>query len=177
MSERQTDPATIRDQLEALHSESFAWATVCCSPDMGEAEDVLQMTYLKILDGRARFEGRSAFKTWLFGVIRMTAREQRRRAWWSWSRRAPVETVTEYPSPEDTPDHAATKREQIEEVRTASLRLPQRQHQVLMLVFYHDITLDEAAAIMGVSPGSARKHYQRGKEQLRLWLGQLHPAS
>jgi len=177
MSERQTDPATIRDQLEALHGESFAWATVCCSPDAGEAEDVLQMTYLKILDGRAHFEGRSAFKTWLFGVIRMTAREQRRRAWWSWSRHAPVETVATHPSPDDAPDHAATRREQIEQVRAACQKLPGRQYQVLMLVFYHDITLDDAAAVMGVSPGSARKHYQRGKEQLRLWLGQFHSAS
>jgi len=39
------------------------------------------MSYLKILEGRARHAGGSAFKTWLFGVIRMTAREQRRRAW------------------------------------------------------------------------------------------------
>ena len=43
------------------------------------AEDVLQTSYLKILDGRARFGGRSSFKTFLFGVIRHTAAEDRRR--------------------------------------------------------------------------------------------------
>jgi len=176
MSEPQTDSPSVREQLEAWHSESFAWAVACCDHEPGDAEDVLQMTYLKILDGRARFEGRSAFKTWLFGVVRMTALEQRRRAWWGWLRTAPVEAVREHRSLDESPDDALARREKIDQIRAACLRLPSRQREVLMLVFHHDVTLDEAAQIMRVSPGSARKHYQRGKEQLRAWLGQLQSA-
>ena len=65
------------------------------------------------------------------------------------------------------------RQENIVQVRAACLRLPQRQHQVMMLVFHHELTLDEASAVMGISPGSARKHYQRGKEQLRTLLANL----
>jgi len=165
------DPDAIRAQLETLHPESFAWALACCAHDLAEAEDVLQMTYLKILDNRARYAGRSSFKTWLFGVIRFTAREQRRWAWLRWLRRAPLEDAEERPSPDAPPDDAAARTEAIGEVQAACERLPARQREVLMLVFQHDLALDEAAAVMGVSPGSARKHYQRGKEQLRAWLG------
>jgi DNA-directed RNA polymerase specialized sigma24 family protein len=39
----------------------------------------LQIAYLKILEGKARFDGRSSLKTWLFAIIRRTALEQRRR--------------------------------------------------------------------------------------------------
>jgi RNA polymerase sigma-70 factor (ECF subfamily) len=147
------------------------WALACCAHDPAEAEDVLQMTYLKILDNRASFAGHSSFKTWLFGVIRFTAREHRRWAWLRRTRRAPVEDVAERATPELTPDAAASRSESIGQVQTACERLPARQREVLMLVFQHDLALDEAAAVMGVSPGSARKHYQRGKEQLRTWLG------
>ena len=42
------------------------------------AEEVLQDVYWKVLEGRARYDGRSTLKTWLFGVVRLTARELRR---------------------------------------------------------------------------------------------------
>src|SRR5262245_17572997 len=61
------------------HAAAFGWALACCDRQRLDAEEVLQISYLKVLDGRAKFGGRSSFKTWLFGIIRITAVEQRRR--------------------------------------------------------------------------------------------------
>jgi DNA-directed RNA polymerase specialized sigma24 family protein len=72
--------ATTR-RLEEIHPATAGWALSCCRWDREEAEEVLQMTYLKVLDGRARFDDRSSFKTWLFGVVRRTAAERRRSRW------------------------------------------------------------------------------------------------
>src|SRR5947199_92375 len=71
----------IQRSLAELHPASAGWALSCCRWDREEAEEVLQVAYLKILDGRARFGGRSSFRTWLFGVIRRTAAEHRRGRW------------------------------------------------------------------------------------------------
>ncbi|EPR71776.1 RNA polymerase sigma factor [Cyclobacterium qasimii] len=45
--------------------------------------------------------------------------------------------------------------------------LPERQKEVLLLVFYHNLTLEKSAEIMETSIGSVRKHYDRGKRNLK----------
>src|SRR5213596_2872547 len=67
------DIAELKVELEKLHSASFGWAVSCCGRDPGEAEEILQTVYLKILEGKARFRGEASLKTWLFAVIRKTA--------------------------------------------------------------------------------------------------------
>src|SRR5262247_4815541 len=69
----------LRAALELHHSESYGWALSCCARSSVEAEAVLQAVYLKVLAGKARFDGKASFKTWLFAVIRRTAADERRR--------------------------------------------------------------------------------------------------
>ena len=128
-----------------------------------------QNVYVKILDGKARFNGRSSLKTWLFAVIRHTAISQsRRRALGElltakWARREIVRVAT-------MPDAAAETSQVCASLVDALRKLARRQREVLELVFYHDMTIEEAAAAMHVSLGSARVHYERGKKQLLAQL-------
>jgi RNA polymerase sigma-70 factor (ECF subfamily) len=94
--------AELRGELERMHRASFGWALWCCHSRRDEAEEVLQTTYLKVLEGAATFEGESSLRTWLFAVIRRTAAERRRRQWLRgqiFERRLAAE-----PSPPPAPD-------------------------------------------------------------------------
>jgi len=164
------DGATVREKLEACHPESFAWALNCCGRDPIEAEDVLQTVYLKVLDGRARFDGRSAFTTWLFAVIRRTAAEERRRHRRRGARLMPLDEDSGRVAAGPQADEGVRRTEQQDLLTSALARLSERQREVLQLVFYHGRTIGEAAAVMGVGLGSARRHYARGKERLRAML-------
>src|SRR4029077_6001062 len=73
-------PEALEVELERLHPAAFGWALACSGGDRSAAEYALQASYLKILDGRARFDGRASFRTWLFAVVRYTAAGLGRRA-------------------------------------------------------------------------------------------------
>ncbi len=160
-----TSTALERD-LEALHPACFGWALGCCGWNREEAEDVLQTVYLKVLDGRARFDGRSTFKTWLFAVIWRTAAERRRRQWLLDLIPARLR-LRSAPSPAPDPESLADASEANERLRAALRKLSGRQRELLHLVFYQDVSIEEAAAVLGISVGSARTHYHRGKTRLR----------
>ena len=159
----------LESELERLHSPGFAWAVRCCRGDRTEAEDVLQLAYLKILEGKTRFEGRSAFRTWLFGVIRYTAHEQHR---WQWNQALRLGRWwrEETPVAQD-PVEAISAEESSQRLRGALSKLSTRQGEVLHLVFYQDLTIEEAAQVLEMRVGTARTHYERGKARLRTLLG------
>ena len=163
----------LHQQLKELHQESFGWALRCCVGCQEEAEDVLQTVYLKVLEGKAAFKGKSTFRTWLFSIIRFTAIDAMRRSKArqkkldlvkvEWERTTANVEQPETEVQESSADDLAT----FQQILNA---LPGRQREVLQLVFYHDCTIAEAASIMGVSLGSARTHYERAKATCRKKL-------
>ncbi len=165
-------PQELERQLEELHPASYAWSVACCRGDDEEAREVLQVTYLKILEGSARFDGRSSLKTWLFAVIRRTCDGRRRRRFLrrdllaSWGRRRPQDP------PPRGPRQRLLDSEQAARVRAAVSALSRRQRQVLELVFFHDLSLRQTADVLGISAGAASVHYHRGKRELLARLGE-----
>ena len=178
------DEVELKLQLERAHADCFGWAMACCGRDRDDAEEVLQTVYLTVLDGRARYDGRSTFRTWLFGVIRRTAASERRKAWLRAlllereagratreAGRGTRDAGIVAPDPFEPPDAAVEHESRRDGLRHALGHLAKRQREVLQLVFYHDLTVEEAAAVMHVSVGSARTHYARGKTNLAAMLG------
>jgi len=166
------DRTELERELERLHPECWGWALACAGRDRALAEDALQNAYLKVLSGRIRFAGRSQFRSWLFGVIRLTAMEELRRT----DRRRAGGAELELSGTVDPSPGADVTMERTE--RNAALvaaldELSPRQREVLQLVFYHGMTIEEAAGVMGVSVGSARTHYDRGKKGLAAQIDKV----
>lgn len=160
------DRSELALELERLHPECWGWALACCARNRELADETLQTAYLRILSGGARFDGRSAIKTWVFGVIRMTALNEARR--WKTRLRSTdgVEAAMDIVDPAPRADVLAERSDRDAELAGALNGLSSRQREVLQLVFYHGMTIEEAAGVMHVSLGSARTHYDRGKRAL-----------
>ncbi len=165
---RQTsqEVTTLEGEIERLYPASYSWALSCCRFRRQEAEDVLQSAYLKVLDGRARYDGRSSVRTWLFGVIRKTALDARRRRWLEALGLVRLNHANGVPPQAVASDEQAGDDQRRARILRALAGLSARQREVLDLVFYHGMTVAEAAEVMGVSLGAARVHYDRGKRRL-----------
>ncbi len=131
---------------------------------------MLQASYLKILEGSARFDGAASFKTFLFAVIRRTAAERRRRDFLRGLRMrgSGAEAAPQVDLPDPLAEAQAAERRSA--LRRGLARLPRRQREVLELVLSHDMSLDEASRTLGISVGSARTHYERAKRRLAGWV-------
>ncbi|MGQ0635573.1 MAG: RNA polymerase sigma factor [Planctomycetaceae bacterium] len=162
---------SLMGQLESLHSDAFHWAVSCSAGQWDRGADVLQAAYLKVLRGTVTFRGDSAFKTWWLGVVRFTALEEARRA------RRQYGLIGRYRANLRVNYEARSAGEvgrdegEFEALEAALIELSARQREVLHLTFFQELSLREAAIVMGVSVGSARQHYGRAKRRLRQLLG------
>ncbi|MEM8562563.1 MAG: RNA polymerase sigma factor [Pseudomonadota bacterium] len=156
--------------LESHHSDSWGWALACCQWQHHQAEEALQEAYLRVLDGRARFRGAASERTWFFGVIKLVALEQARKAsrqrWRLFEFTAANEAISE----PDADLETVASDQAHQQLRQALCQLPERQRDVLHLVFYTELSIEEAAGVLHISLGSARTHYQRGKARLASLL-------
>jgi len=151
-----------RSQLDLFlrqhHREAFLWARQCCGFDGELAKDVVQQVYLKVLEGKAKLNSEDYPKTWLFSVIRFTALDELRKKG-KWISVEVEEDMIWETEPIESESHEDLIR-----------RLPRMQQEVLLMVFYHDMTLEEAAKVLELHIGTVRTHYDRGKKKLKEWI-------
>ncbi|MDJ0794211.1 MAG: RNA polymerase sigma factor [Woeseiaceae bacterium] len=155
------NPHVSRSALEAMHGQVFGWALSRCNYEQAVAEDLVQQAYVELLTGKARFDGASSLKTFVFAVVQNLARSRYRRA----ASRLRLAGALHA----ETQDDATQPVEPGETggIWDAVQRLPQRQRDIIELVFCRDLTVEEASRVMGVSTGTGRVHYDRAKKALR----------
>ena len=165
------NPQVSKKALEALHGQLFGWALSRCGYDQATAEDLMQQAYVELLSGRARFNNKSALKTFVFGVVQNLARSRFRR------QNTRLRLIDAYAAEHDdnfTQDDDC-QYGNLKKVWEAVESLPQRQRDITELVFIRDMTIEEASRVMGVSLGTGRVHYDRAKKSLAERLASLHP--
>ena len=140
-----------------------------------EADAMAQETFLKAWRSLDRFDGRSAFSTWLTRIaINACLDELRRR-----KRRGPAveesdperESMAErLPDAGADPERRAIQRDAVRRLREAERRLPERQREIFRLRFYAELELDEIARVLGVHVGTVKTHLHRAVHRIRREL-------
>jgi len=158
------NPHVSRSALEAIHGQVFGWALSRCDFEQAVAEDLVQQAYVELLTGRARFDGESSLKTFVFAVVQNLSRNRYRRMATRLRllQKAGSEPGADVAEPAELREHTALWK--------AVQELPARQRDIIELVFCRDLTIAEASAVMGVTTGTGRVHYDRAKKTLKSRL-------
>ena len=125
-----------------------------------EIEELVQDVFLALPKAAARYEERTRFKAWLFGIAVRTARHCNRRAWVRRERSLRVETGEASPLA-PAPDQAAALRE---EALLLLGSLPPGQREVLVLHAVEGFDGEEIARILGISPGTVWTRLHRARQ-------------
>jgi RNA polymerase sigma factor (sigma-70 family) len=153
------------DELYARHGPALLTYLVGRLGDRQQAEEVLQDVLLAAWKGAARFRGESRVRTWLLSIARYRAiNAQRRRT----LPRAPFYEAAGASCA--GPLEGLTREARRDQVRQALSQLPASQRETLELIFYHELSGPEAAAVLGVAPGTVKSRLHRAKATLRKLL-------
>jgi RNA polymerase sigma-70 factor (ECF subfamily) len=145
------------------------------------AQEVVQDTWLAVLRGVDRFEGRSTFKTWLFNILMNRARTAAHK-----ETRAgrPDENVGDerfdrngaWASPPepwaDRVDEKMVAHDLAERLRGFLPQLPEQQRAVITLRDVEGVSSEQVAKILGLSEGNQRVLLHRGRARLRALLAE-----
>jgi len=132
--------------------------------DGGDAEDVLQATFLAAIEHAGGYDAGQPLEPWLTGILVRKARQANERA----SRRPQPERVST-PTVLDPEQHASLA-ELDEALRAALAALPERYRRVLQPFLQGDEKPQEIARRHSIAPGTVRVQIHRGLELLRRAL-------
>jgi len=132
------------------------------------AKDVLQQTMLKIHLARGSFNEGAAVLPWAYAIARRLSIDSLRRG----KREVPADEDHDAPAADQiAPDDAAYAGELGARIRKALDNLPENQRIAFQLVKEEELSIAEAAAILGTTESAVKLRAHRAYEALRKELG------
>ena len=139
--------------------------------DPAAAEDMTQQVFLKLMTGIARFEGRSAFSTWLYRLVANACFDGARR---SRSRPQPADPrETEALATAPLQESELERARMAGSIQAAVAALPPKLRLPMLLRYFDGRSYEEIASVLNCSMGTVASRLSRGHKLLARKLATL----
>lgn len=131
----------------------------------GNTEELVQRTLVACAQGLGRFEGRSTFRSYLYGIARRQYMMLRRAEAYSMH-----EPVTQPTQREDGPSQLAAVRQEHVILVMALRRVEPEFSAVLRKFYWEDCSIEEIAQELEIPVGTVKSRLARGRASLKAQL-------
>ncbi|MBX5449973.1 MAG: sigma-70 family RNA polymerase sigma factor [Thermogemmatispora sp.] len=137
-----------------------------------EAEDVTQEAFVRAYMQLASYKPAHKFSTWLLSIASHLAIDQFRR------RRFLAKSLEEVPFLEwiidlgSSPEQSALEGEQHDEIQRYLQRLPAKYRAVIVLRYWYDLSYEEIASALKLTPALVKARLHRARELLARYMQQ-----
>ena len=150
------------DRLEDLMRRyGDALVRMCCLylHDAALAQDAAQDTFIKAWRNLGQFRGECDERTWLMRIAINTCRDYHRTAWLRHvDRSTPLEAL---------PEAGAEDAHSDGEIIRAVMALSRREREAVLLRYYQEMTIAEAAQALRISQSAVKQRLRRANRRLR----------
>ena len=163
------DPETRwRRLIELLGPIHEAAARTARRLDAGDGDDLLQEAVLRAHDRLDSLRDETRFRSWFFAVLLSIHRSRYRRAFWR--RFLPIgEAFVEGREAAVDPEHGEDEWWRARRAAQALSRIPSVQREAIVLHDVEGFSVEEVAAMQGVSESAVKSRLSRGRDRLRRW--------
>jgi RNA polymerase sigma-70 factor (ECF subfamily) len=127
------------------------------------AEELVSEVFLDAWRQAGRFEARSQVSTWLLAIARNKAISAMRRRH---DAELDEDALALLEDPSDNPEEVLEKNERSSILRKCLTQLSPAHREIIDLVYYHEKSVEEAAAITGVPAGTVKTRMYYARQQL-----------
>jgi RNA polymerase sigma-70 factor (ECF subfamily) len=131
--------------------------------DATTAEDLVSQVFLDVWRTAKQFQGRSQVSTWLLSIARfkaLTAMRQRR------FEDIDQEDVRQIPDDAATPEASLDRSDTSAILRACVAKLSPAHREIINLVYYHEKSVEEVGAIIGIPQSTVKTRMFYARKQL-----------
>ena len=131
--------------------------------DATMAEDLVSQVFLDVWRTAGQFERRSQVSTWLLSIARfkaLTSLRQRR------FEDIDQEDVRQIPDEADTPESSLDRSDTSAILRACVAKLSPAHREIINLVYYHEKSVEEVGAIIGIPQSTVKTRMFYARKQL-----------
>ncbi len=136
--------------------------------DIHTAEDIFQDVFIKVNQKLSSFEGNSSIKTWIIRITINTCKDYLKSAW---NRRVvPMMDYQEDAIISESDYEEVEKQDTKELIKKSVLSLPAKYKDVVLCIYFQDMTITEAARALNIAEGTAKSRLSRARQKLKSIL-------